>query len=212
MAVLLCDTGSSIPAERLEQIFEPFLTTKAVSREVKCEFASQVGHVSVFMLYLPRVAAPVYLQKAAARSSSSNPTDCRLAGRTRLEHVVFQLLDRTHGGIRKPYFTGQQSSDRTLEQALVRCSQQGALRFGKMLQLGLEQDRDKTRHHGLLDFQHLDTGLQCFLFLCSHAVDFFSGHRPYPREAANSASSLSSRSLSNGLTRCSSNPAFKAAS
>ena len=98
--------------------------------------------------------------------------DCRLTRRVRLQHVVFQLLDRTHGGIRKPDLTGQQSGDRALEQALVRRTQQGALRFGTVMQLGLEQDRDKACHHGLLDFQHLDTGLQCFLFLERHAVNF----------------------------------------
>ena len=74
VAVSISDSGCGIPAERLEQIFEPFVTTKAVGQgtglglsqvygfarqsggEVRVE--SEVNKGSTFTLYLPRAAAP----------------------------------------------------------------------------------------------------------------------------------------------------------
>ncbi|MCJ2040925.1 PAS domain-containing protein [Methylobacterium sp. J-059] len=72
VAVSISDTGTGIPADRLEQIFEPFFTTKGVGQgtglglsqvfgfakqsggEVTVE--SEVGRGTTFTLYLPRVA------------------------------------------------------------------------------------------------------------------------------------------------------------
>ncbi|MCJ2138150.1 PAS domain S-box protein [Methylobacterium sp. J-026] len=71
VAVSVADTGTGIPAERLEQIFEPFFTTKGVGQgtglglsqvfgfakqsggEVRVD--SEVGGGATFTLYLPRV-------------------------------------------------------------------------------------------------------------------------------------------------------------
>ncbi|WP_237481229.1 PAS domain-containing protein [Lichenibacterium dinghuense] len=74
VAVSLSDTGSGIPADRIQRIFEPFFTTKEVGKGTGLGlsqvfgFAKQsggdvavdstVGEGTTFTLYLPRVAAP----------------------------------------------------------------------------------------------------------------------------------------------------------
>ncbi len=73
VAISIVDTGTGIPADRLERIFEPFYTTKDVGEgtglglsqvfgfakqsggEVEAE--SEEGHGSTFTLYLPRSAS-----------------------------------------------------------------------------------------------------------------------------------------------------------
>ncbi|HEX8700521.1 MAG TPA: response regulator [Myxococcaceae bacterium] len=68
------DTGTGIPAERLQRVFEPFFTTKpagvgtglglSICRDIiqgmsgQLEVESQVGHGSVFRVILPTAAAP----------------------------------------------------------------------------------------------------------------------------------------------------------
>ncbi len=74
VAVAITDTGSGIPADRLDRIFEPFFTTKAVGQGTGLGlsqvfgFAKQsggeiiatslVGEGTTFTLFLPRVVAP----------------------------------------------------------------------------------------------------------------------------------------------------------
>ncbi len=82
IAVSLSDTGSGIPADKLERIFEPFFTTKEMGKgtglglsqvfgfakqsggDIKVE--STVGEGTKFTLYLPRVAsAPLRAEPVA---------------------------------------------------------------------------------------------------------------------------------------------------
>ncbi len=82
VAVHLTDTGAGMPAERLQRIFEPFYTTKAVGHGTglglsqvfgfakqsagDIEVRSAPGEGATFSLYFPRVAAPVSSPDATA--------------------------------------------------------------------------------------------------------------------------------------------------
>src|SRR6195952_450537 len=82
IAISMHDTGTGIPADKLEAIFEPFFTTKEVGRgtglglsqafgfakqsEGDIEVRSAVGEGSTFIIYLPQAAIPVELPAAAA--------------------------------------------------------------------------------------------------------------------------------------------------
>ncbi|MFF7710551.1 PAS domain-containing protein [Pseudomonas sp. NPDC007930] len=81
VAVAISDTGSGIPAQLLERIFEPFYTTKGVGQGTglglsqvfgfakqsggEVTVASEVGAGTTFTLYLPRVAGEVEPAPAA---------------------------------------------------------------------------------------------------------------------------------------------------
>lgn len=80
VAVSISDTGSGIPVTQLEQIFEPFYTTKGVGEGTglglsqvfgfakqsggEIAVASEMGHGTTFTLYLPRVAAGHHAPRA----------------------------------------------------------------------------------------------------------------------------------------------------
>ena len=82
IAVSVKDTGTGIPADKLEAIFEPFFTTKEVGRgtglglsqafgfakqsEGDIEVISAVGEGSTLIIYLPQAAIPLELPAAAA--------------------------------------------------------------------------------------------------------------------------------------------------
>ena len=75
VAISLTDTGSGIPADRIDQIFEPFFTTKGIGEGTGLGLSqvfgfakqsggdifveSREGHGSTFTLYLPQVAGKV---------------------------------------------------------------------------------------------------------------------------------------------------------
>ncbi|WP_375381088.1 PAS domain S-box protein [uncultured Sphingomonas sp.] len=75
VTISLTDTGSGIPAERIDQIFEPFFTTKGIGEGTGLGLSqvfgfakqsggdifveSREGHGSTFTLYLPQVAGKV---------------------------------------------------------------------------------------------------------------------------------------------------------
>ncbi len=94
--VAIRDTGSGIPADRIEQIFEPFFTTKAVGHGTGLGLSqvfgfakqsnggviveSEVGVGTTFTLYLPRVAADSGVQRGSTETDARRlpPGSCVL--------------------------------------------------------------------------------------------------------------------------------------
>jgi PAS domain S-box-containing protein len=91
VAISISDSGSGIPADMLESIFEPFFSTKELGKGTglglsqvfgfakqsggEIQVASEVGKGSTFTLYLPRVATEIDQNAALERQAEPLPDD-----------------------------------------------------------------------------------------------------------------------------------------
>jgi PAS domain S-box-containing protein len=122
--VSVSDSGCGIPPENMQRIFEPFFTTKDVGKGTGLGLAtvfgivqqhqgwiniySEVGHGTVFRIYLPRIAEGSEKETAASVPTSTfagNETilvveddpSLRVAVRTALFHLGYRVLEAATG-------------------------------------------------------------------------------------------------------------------
>ncbi|MEZ0167855.1 ATP-binding protein [Microvirga sp. TS319] len=94
VAISIADTGSGIPADRIDQIFEPFFTTKGVGQGTGLGLSqvfgfvkqsggqviveSEVGQGTTFTLYLPRVTAALGVPAPEEENTEDGSGTCVL--------------------------------------------------------------------------------------------------------------------------------------